>query len=109
MLVNSRKVYLSATYPASHTRSRNIIIIMQECPATSTPPPETMIKEVDVESQPTSALNRSSAPSLKEQISKHLSSKIETAAGYAPLLVCCFATGLTDGTVYIGNVCQSQY
>jgi hypothetical protein len=77
--------------------------IIQEAPTTFAPSSGTMSEEEKMESQPSSGSDRSTAPSLKERISNHLSNKVETAAGYAPLLVCCFATGLTDGTVYNGT------
>ncbi|KAF1979382.1 hypothetical protein BU23DRAFT_642970 [Bimuria novae-zelandiae CBS 107.79] len=70
---------------------------MQESPVSSTPGDSTVEK---LESQPTPASEQSNIPNARERLSKHFSTKVETSAGYIPLLVCCFATGVTDGTVY---------
>jgi hypothetical protein len=41
--------------------------------------------------------------SVKEKLLKRLSKEVDGNAGYLPLLVCCFVTGLTDGTLYNGK------
>ncbi len=38
---------------------------------------------------------------------KRLLEEVDTRLAYLPLLVCCFITGLTDGTIYNGT-CGSQ-
>lgn len=40
--------------------------------------------------------------SVRQRLNTHFSSTIETKTGYLPLLICCFVTGLTDGTLYNG-------
>ena len=39
----------------------------------------------------------------KGKLSTHFSSTVDTRAGYIPLLILCFVTGLTDGTLYNGE------
>ncbi|KAF9733575.1 hypothetical protein PMIN06_002814 [Paraphaeosphaeria minitans] len=53
-----------------------------------------------LELQPISDPERPIGHSLRERFAAHLSETMETKAGYVPVLACCFATGLTDGTVY---------
>ncbi|KAK7184272.1 uncharacterized protein CC84DRAFT_1234514 [Paraphaeosphaeria sporulosa] len=53
-----------------------------------------------LELQPISDPGRSIGPGLRERFAAHFSGTVETKAGYIPVLVCCFTTGLTDGTVY---------
>ncbi|KAI1634401.1 hypothetical protein F4809DRAFT_618855 [Biscogniauxia mediterranea] len=40
------------------------------------------------------------ARNLKDRFLEHLSEEIDPTFGALPLLACCFATGLTDGTLY---------
>lgn len=75
---------------------------MQEVQTTSPPSSAATTNEDKLESQPNLSSEHSKGFSLKERVFQHLSTKVETTEGYIPLLVCCFATGLTDGTVYNG-------
>ncbi|KAK8042813.1 hypothetical protein PG994_013296 [Apiospora phragmitis] len=56
------------------------------------------------EAQPSSGSGTGSeqehVPTVKGKLSTHFSSNVDTRAGYIPLLVLCFVTGLTDGTLY---------
>jgi hypothetical protein len=74
---------------------------MQEISVISAPQ-RSIINQESLESQPASSSKQSELPTVREQLITHFSSKVETSAGYVPVLVCCFATGLTDGTVYNG-------
>lgn len=44
------------------------------------------------------------SPSIRSQrrVVKHFAEEVSTSSGYYPLLICCFVTGLTDGTLYNG-------
>ena len=42
------------------------------------------------------------APQMQKFV-KRLSEEVATSLGSLPLLACCFATGLTDGTLYNGD------
>jgi hypothetical protein len=55
-----------------------------------------------LETQPTSESDQDEVLTLRQQISTHFSNSVDPSAGYLPLLVCCFVTGLTDGTLYNG-------
>ncbi|KAK8060514.1 hypothetical protein PG996_010444 [Apiospora saccharicola] len=59
------------------------------------------------EAQPSSGYGSTSeqepVPTVKGKLSAHFSSTVETRAAYIPLLILCFVTGLTDGTLYNGN------
>lgn len=48
-------------------------------------------------------LTPTKAPSRFELLQRHFEQPIETSSAYIPLLVCCFVTGLTDGTIYNGQ------
>lgn len=77
---------------------------MKESPTSSTPPSDIGALDAEkLESQPTSEPEQIPSPSLGGHLYAHLSEKVETRAGYIPLLICCFVTGLTDGTVYNGE------
>ncbi|KAK8010363.1 hypothetical protein PG990_009328 [Apiospora arundinis] len=54
------------------------------------------------EAQPSSGSNseQEQVPTVKGKLSTHFSSTVDTRAGYIPLLILCFVTGLTDGTLY---------
>jgi hypothetical protein len=41
--------------------------------------------------------------SLRDRLRKHFAEEVDVASGYYPLLICCFVTGLTDGTLYNGQ------
>ncbi|KAK8033462.1 hypothetical protein PG991_002860 [Apiospora marii] len=47
-----------------------------------------------------SASEEEQVPTVKGKLSAHFSSTVDTRAGYIPLLILCFVTGLTDGTLY---------
>ncbi|KAK8127408.1 hypothetical protein PG984_008516 [Apiospora sp. TS-2023a] len=59
------------------------------------------------EAQPSSGYGSISeqepVPTVKGKLSAHFSSTVETRAAYIPLLILCFVTGLTDGTLYNGE------
>lgn len=58
-------------------------------------------EEKVVETPPDPTLSpRDESTSRKYHLGKHFSEEVDTAAGYIPLLICCFVTGLTDGTLY---------
>jgi hypothetical protein len=60
-------------------------------------------EEKVVETPPDPTLSpRDESTSRKYHLGKHFSEEVDTAAGYIPLLICCFVTGLTDGTLYNG-------
>ncbi|KAF2446532.1 hypothetical protein P171DRAFT_357602 [Karstenula rhodostoma CBS 690.94] len=74
---------------------------MKQDPVPSTPGSGSgALAEEKLEHQPVSDLEEPIGPSLRERFATHFSEKVETKDGYLPLLLCCFATGLTDGTVY---------
>ena len=57
------------------------------------------------EAQPSSGANSEQGQVLtvRGKLATHFSSTVDTRAGYIPLLVLCFVTGLTDGTLYNGE------
>jgi len=57
------------------------------------------------EAQPSSGSNseQEQVLTVKEKLATHFSSTVDTRAGYVPLLILCFVTGLTDGTLYNGE------
>ncbi|KAK6857712.1 hypothetical protein PG995_005306 [Apiospora arundinis] len=54
------------------------------------------------EAQPSSGSNsdQEQVLTVKAKLATHFSSTVDTRAGYVPLLILCFVTGLTDGTLY---------
>ena len=79
--------------------------MMQENPIPSLPGSGTGSETMDakkLEAQPTPEPEESDGSGIRKRIFTHFTDKIETKAGYIPLLICCFVTGLTDGTVYNG-------
>ncbi|KAK9772515.1 putative DUF1275 domain protein [Seiridium cardinale] len=52
------------------------------------------------EGQGESIAHDSGTPSFRHRVVKHFADEVDTSSGYYPLLVCCFVTGLTDGTLY---------
>ncbi|KAI2615291.1 hypothetical protein GGR54DRAFT_306664 [Hypoxylon sp. NC1633] len=55
------------------------------------------------EFSPSPRLGPPERTSLRQRSLQYLSGEIISALGSIPLLACCFATGLTDGTLYNGN------
>ncbi|KAJ4286931.1 hypothetical protein N0V90_012811 [Kalmusia sp. IMI 367209] len=75
--------------------------MMQENSISSTHCPGFRVSDAEkLESPPTSDPSGSDVLSVWERLYMHFSDKVQTKAGYIPLLICCFVTGLTDGTVY---------
>lgn len=64
-------------------------------------PPEKIESPEDPGSE--QELTPTKAPSRFELIQRHFEQPVETSAAYVPLLVCCFITGLMDGTIYNGQ------
>ncbi|KAK6088441.1 DUF1275 domain-containing protein [Seiridium cupressi] len=52
------------------------------------------------EGQGESIAHDSETPIFRQRVVKHFAEEVDTSSGYYPLLVCCFVTGLTDGTLY---------
>ncbi|KAI1865424.1 uncharacterized protein JN550_008472 [Neoarthrinium moseri] len=59
-----------------------------------------MLDEEKLEAQPPLSPETKETLTLKERLVGHLSAEVEANSGHFPLLVCCFVTGLTDGTLY---------
>lgn len=61
------------------------------------------LEEAQPSSGSASGSGHERALTTKGKLYTHFSSPVDTRAGYIPLLVLCFVTGLTDGTLYNGE------
>ncbi|KAH6660869.1 DUF1275 domain protein [Truncatella angustata] len=59
-----------------------------------------MPDEEKLESPGEPVTQKTESPDLRRRLVKHFAVEVDTSSGYYPLLICCFVTGLTDGTLY---------
>lgn len=73
----------------------------------STPTSEASVNHDDFESQ-LGYDTGSERDRLAAKVRGFLDEELSTTSGYIPLLVCCFVTGVVDGTLYNGTSRRPQ-